>query len=52
MTKAKTDQPKRFVEAAQVAECDDDPAAFERVFAKVVPPKKGKAKPDSKKPSH
>jgi hypothetical protein len=32
-------QSARFIKAAQEAECDDDPAAFERIFAKIVPPK-------------
>lgn len=34
----KNDQAKRFEEAAREAGCDD--AAFERVFAAVVPPKR------------
>jgi hypothetical protein len=53
--KTNSDQAKRFREAAQLAECDDAPEAFERVFAQIVPPKAGKSaetgKPKSKKPS-
>lgn len=44
-----SDQLARFKEAARELECDDDPKAFERVFAKIVPPKVGK--PVSAKPS-
>jgi hypothetical protein len=33
-------QLDRFKQAAREAECDDTPEAFERVFAKVVRPKK------------
>ena len=40
---AKSPKPARlrFVDAAREAGCDEDPAAFERIFAKIVPPKKG-----------
>jgi hypothetical protein len=52
---SKAEQSKRFEEAARAAECDDDPQAFERVFAQVVPSKAGKpaeaGKPKMKKPS-
>ncbi len=41
-TKA-SEQSKRFIEAAREAGCDENPEAFERVFAKIVPPKKGAA---------
>jgi hypothetical protein len=44
-SKTDTAQSKRFIEAAKAAETDEDPATFERVFAKVVPPKTGKPKP-------
>ncbi len=40
----KTEQSRRFKEAAREAETDDSPEEFERVFAKVVPPKVGKPK--------
>jgi hypothetical protein len=51
-TKA-SDQSKRFIEAARELDTDESPEAFERVFAKVVPPKKGAevTPPKSKKPS-
>jgi hypothetical protein len=39
--KIDTGQRQRFEEASRAAECDESPEAFERVFAKVVPPKKG-----------
>ena len=39
-TKAERDQSRRFIDAAHQAGCDDDPKAFERVFAKIAPPKK------------
>jgi hypothetical protein len=38
--KKASDQSRRFIDAAREAGCDDDPGAFERVFAKIVPPKK------------
>jgi len=34
-------QAQRFKDAAREVECDETPEAFERVFAKVVPPKAG-----------
>jgi hypothetical protein len=40
MVKRVSDQSKRFIEAAREAETDDSPETFERIFAKVVPPKK------------
>ena len=46
---AKSAQMERFIEAAREAETDDSPEAFERVFAKIVPPKVGKPKPKSVK---
>ena len=33
------DQAKRFKDMARELECDEDPKAFEKAFAKVVPPK-------------
>jgi len=48
-TSKKPSQRERFIEAAHDAETDDSPEAFERVFAKVVPPKVGKSKPKSGK---
>jgi hypothetical protein len=33
-------QRERFIEAAREHETDDSPEEFERVFAKVVPPKR------------
>jgi hypothetical protein len=38
--KADPEQYARFVEAARELECDDDPAAFDRMFERVVPPKR------------
>ncbi len=38
MTRDK-EQERRFREAARELGCDDDPKAFEKVFAKIVPPK-------------
>jgi len=51
MTKA--EQSKRFIEAAREHGTDDSPEEFERVFGKIVPPKKaGDVAPRSnKKPS-
>jgi hypothetical protein len=39
-SEADPEQYARFVEAARELECDDDPAAFERMFERVVPPKR------------
>ena len=41
MTQKRTDpeQARRFEEAARELGCDEDPKAFEKAFAKVVPPK-------------
>lgn len=39
------DQFKAFVEAARELECDDDPAAFDRMFERVVPPKRKPEEP-------
>jgi hypothetical protein len=41
MKKGKKDQLERSEDAARALECDDDPEAFERVFAKVVTPTEG-----------
>jgi hypothetical protein len=35
-----SEQTRRFVEKARELGCDEDPEAFERVFARVVPPKR------------
>lgn len=35
----KTDQSKRFEEAARAAGCDETGEAFERAFGVIVPPK-------------
>jgi len=43
------EQSRRFKEASRTAECDESPEAFERVFAKIVPPKKGQPKPKAPK---
>lgn len=52
MKARKTDQSKRFIDAAREAGCDDDTAAFDRAFAKIVPTKKeGDVAPERKKPS-
>ncbi len=48
-TSKKPSQRERFIEAAREAETDDSPEAFERIFAKVVPPKGGNPKPKSGK---
>jgi len=37
------DQSQRFIEKARELGCDEDPKAFERMFSKIVPPKKPKA---------
>lgn len=44
-TKSKQDDPaqsKRFIDAAREVGADEDPAAFERVFKRVVQPAKTK----------
>ena len=47
----KDSQSQRFINTAREAGCDDDPKAFERVFAKIVPPKKaGDIAPSKKRP--
>ena len=46
--KAKKDQLRRFKEAAREVGVDETGAEFERMFAKVVPPKQ--ANPAPKKP--
>lgn len=51
MVKRASEQSARFIEAAKAGGADEDPAAFERAFGKVVPPKAGRPKQDSKKPS-
>ena len=43
--KKASEQSRRFIEAAHEAETDDSPEAFEHVFAKIVPPKKGAPSP-------
>lgn len=48
-----SDQSRRFINFAQEVETDDSPERFERVFGKVVPPKKAgdiapKSKPSDK----
>jgi hypothetical protein len=44
-------QSKRFIEAARELGADESPEAFERVFAKIVPPKTDeKPSPKQKKP--
>jgi hypothetical protein len=45
------EQSARFIEAARELGCDDDPEAFERAFAKIVPSKTGQPKPKTKRPS-
>ena len=44
-----SDQSKRFIDAAREAGCDEDRAAFEKVFAKVVPPKQPSMVPKAAK---
>lgn len=48
----KTDQAKRFEEAARAAGCDETGEAFERAFGVIVPPKPRPkpAKPAKSKP--
>lgn len=41
-------QGERFIETARALGCDEDEAAFERVFEKIVPPKRPRSKPDEK----
>jgi hypothetical protein len=48
--KTNPNQSSRFVEAARELETDDSPEAFERVFAKVVPPKEAGKAPPAPKP--
>jgi len=43
-------QRQRFEEASRAAECDESPEAFERVFAKIVPPKKARSDTAPKTP--
>ena len=49
------EQRARFESASRESGCDESPEAFERVFAKVVPPKvataSDKGRPGRKKPS-
>ena len=40
MDKADPEQYARSVEAARELECDGDPAAFDRMFERVVPPRR------------
>jgi hypothetical protein len=41
-----------MLNSAKEAACDDDPKTFERIFAKIVPPKKaGDIAPEGKKPN-
>jgi hypothetical protein len=41
-----------MLNSAKKAACDDDPKTFERIFAKIVPPKKaGDIAPEGKKPN-
>jgi hypothetical protein len=37
---AVSEQSRRFVETARELGCDEDPEAFERMFARIVPPKR------------
>lgn len=53
MTRKRTphkEQSRRFIEAAREIGTDESPDAFERVFGKLVPPKRGSAQdaPESK----
>lgn len=34
------EQSERFIRKARELGCDEDPKAFERVFARIVPPKR------------
>jgi hypothetical protein len=43
------EQSKRFIEAARAAGTDEDPEAFERVFERVVRPKRPTAGSPKKK---
>jgi hypothetical protein len=47
--KAAPEQYARFVEAARELECDDDPAVFDRMFERVVPPRR---KPEEPAPTN
>lgn len=47
MTPTEQARRKAFEDAAREAECDD--AAFERVFAAIVPAKRPERKPDAPK---
>jgi hypothetical protein len=38
--KAVSEQSRRFIRTARELGCDEDPEAFVRVFARVVPPKR------------
>jgi hypothetical protein len=40
MVKRPSKQSQRFIDAAREHGADDNPEAFERLFAKIVPPKK------------
>ncbi len=35
-----TDQGRAFIEKARELGCDEDPAAFDRMFERIVPPKR------------
>lgn len=48
MTKSRSDQAKRFEEAAREAGADETGSAFERAFATLVPPKRRPAKGEKK----
>ena len=39
-TEADPEQYARFVEKARELGCEDDPAAFDRMFERIVPPKR------------
>ena len=46
-----SDQSQRFIEKARELGCDEDPKAFERMFSKIVPPKRpAPSKLEKKKP--
>lgn len=42
-------QSERFINTARELGCDEDPEAFERVFARVVPPRKPPGRPAGEK---
>lgn len=48
MPGSKKPQSEKFIETARELGCDESEEAFERTFAKVVPPKRPKAKPPEK----